>query len=269
MNIPDLPHKCFVSHSYQDAEALAALLATLPPSVEPFLFPAITVTPDRMVSNDLIRALLECPGVIYLKGGKSNQSFWVAFERDYALRAGKPVFAFDPESRTLRRDTSAPLHLPVFPSFCDDDSLVVAQALEIMRGERFFDMFDPTCLASAGVFQRTLNSALDTRLDQGGYVVLFLSHHSAGSYWIRAETRRGTNFLAADGGLRVIPVWLGHPEDSLAEEPPPGWPADHPYAPLRLSQGPYGSGLNMNRVDDLIVRLYWLICRNTQQNELT
>ena len=43
MSIPELPHKCFVSHSYQDEAARVALLATLPPSVEPFIFPAITV----------------------------------------------------------------------------------------------------------------------------------------------------------------------------------------------------------------------------------
>src|SRR5262249_34660759 len=88
-----LPHKCFISHSLQDTDARGRMLAHLPKSVEPFIFPPITLPPDRMVSTELITAILESDGLIYLKGGVSASSFWVAFERDYAQRAGKEVFA--------------------------------------------------------------------------------------------------------------------------------------------------------------------------------
>lgn len=63
-----LPRKCFISHAYLDAEVRDRLIATFPPHVEPFVFPPITVSPDRLVSTPLIEALLGCDGVIYLRG---------------------------------------------------------------------------------------------------------------------------------------------------------------------------------------------------------
>ena len=89
-----LPQKCFISHSYKDAGARERLLAQLPKGVEPFVFPPIVVFPEEMVSNKLLDAINACSGLIYLQGGASTQSFWVALERDYALRQRKPVFRY-------------------------------------------------------------------------------------------------------------------------------------------------------------------------------
>ena len=36
----------------------------------------ITVTPDQVVSNRLVQALLDCDGLIYIRGGHSDRSFW-------------------------------------------------------------------------------------------------------------------------------------------------------------------------------------------------
>src|SRR5690242_12395462 len=88
-----LPKKCFISHSFKDAEPRQELLAQLPRDVEPFVFPPIVVQPDQMVSDKLLDAIRACDGLIYLQGGASAQSFWVALERDYALRVGKSVYA--------------------------------------------------------------------------------------------------------------------------------------------------------------------------------
>jgi hypothetical protein len=82
-----LPAKCFISHAYADDAARDAFFARLPSGLAPFVFPPITVKPDEFVSDPLINAVLDCDGLIYLRGGASDHSFWVARERDYALRA--------------------------------------------------------------------------------------------------------------------------------------------------------------------------------------
>jgi len=135
-----LPHKLFISHSYKDAEARKRLLATLPKDVEPFIFPPIVVPPEQMISDKLLDAIRACDGLINLQGGASAESFWVALERDYALRQGKPVYSFDPVTDTLVRDTSQPLALKVFVSSSHHDRSEVLLILEIMR-QRYFDLW--------------------------------------------------------------------------------------------------------------------------------
>lgn len=95
MHANTLPAKCFISHAYADAAVRDALIERLPSGVTPFVFLPITVEPEAFVSDPLIDAVLDCDGMIYLRGGASDRSFWVALERDYALRVGKKVFAFD------------------------------------------------------------------------------------------------------------------------------------------------------------------------------
>lgn len=109
--------KYFVSHSYKDAAVRDGFLKTLPPQVTPYIFPPISVSPLEFVSSTLIGAILACDALIYLKEGFSSRSFWVAFERDYALRTGKPVFFYTPSTDTLSEHRDPPLDLAIFPSF--------------------------------------------------------------------------------------------------------------------------------------------------------
>lgn len=99
-----LPRRCFISHSYKDLQARQRLLESLPSAVEPIIFPLIEARSEQMLRSELIRALETCDGLIYLQGGYSDTSFWVAFERDYARRAGKPVFAYDAHSGRMSVD---------------------------------------------------------------------------------------------------------------------------------------------------------------------
>src|SRR5215467_5418686 len=110
------PGTYFISHAYRDRKPLRRLLQHLPPGVSPYVFPPIQVSPVDYVSNPLIDALARSTGVIVLKGGHSDASFWVAFERDYALRAGKLVHAFDPTTGQFERLTlhpDEPMTLPL------------------------------------------------------------------------------------------------------------------------------------------------------------
>jgi TIR domain len=257
--IGSLPRKCFVSHSYKDAEICKRLLAKLPEDIEPFHFPPITVRPEELVSNDLISAILNCDGLIYLDGGNSARSFWATFERDYAIRTGKLVFTADPVTLTVRPHTSAALDLPVFADHTHRDYDRIRRILDFMRHERFFDLWvDEQDLRSGSLWQEEISRALAERLAKGGYAVAFWSKDAATSEYMEAELRRASDRLDNLNDKVLFAL--------LDETPLPEWwlrfhePAVQLYGDSQRSE--------TNRIDDLIVRLYWLIYRNTQKNRL-
>lgn len=256
--VVSLPKKCFVSHSYRDTENKQLLRRALPSHVAPFCFPEIKVTPDQMVTNDLIRSILDCEGVIYINGGLSAQSFWVAFERDFAKRAKIPVFEFDPTTSAIIPDERPPLHLPAFPSYAVGDRARVDQILACMRDERFFDVFIQDELHASVSWMEELQTAITSRLHAGGYVVAFLSEASASSEWVRWEVETASR----EFGDRVIFAWLDRPQSLPHEFPIPQtqW--------LVLHRSDDESRMNWNEIDRLIVMLYWRICRNTHSNGL-
>jgi len=256
--VVSLAGKCFVSHSYRDTEKKQLLLRALPSHVKQFCFPEIKVTPDQMVTNDLIRSILDCEAVIYINGGLSAQSFWVAFERDFAKRAKIPVFAFDPATSAITPDECSPLHLPAFPCYASRDRARVDQILACMRDERFFDIFTQDDLQAGAQWLEELPNAMTSRLQAGGYVVAFLSAAAASSEWVRREVE----VASREFGDRVIFAWLDRPQ-SL----PHGFPIPLTQW-LVLHRSDDENSLNWNEIDRLIVMLYWLIHRNTQANGL-
>src|SRR5262249_39658098 len=155
------------------------LLSSLPDSVQPIVFPPITARPDQMVSSELIRAILQCKGLIYLMGGASERSFWVALERDYALRSGKLVYSFDPATVAISRDTSKPLDLQVFISYTRLDlqmAEIVDRVGTFMWKERHFEVFRDVYLPQGEDPKRAIGQTMQKALTKGGYVLLFWSH---------------------------------------------------------------------------------------------
>jgi Protein of unknown function DUF72 len=140
MNV-QLPPKCFISHAYADAIPRDGLIKSLPSDVEAIVFPPITVPPDQFVSNRLIESLLSCDGLIYLTGGASDSSFWVAFEHDYALRAGKQVFSADVHTLKITKHTGNALELAVFASYHRQDRARVREVADFLNRERYFDLW--------------------------------------------------------------------------------------------------------------------------------
>jgi len=116
-----LPRRCFISHAYTDRKHLNELLSALPDYVSPLIFPPIHVTPDQRVSDDLVQSILDCDGLIYIRSVLSTPSFWVNFEKDYALRSHKIVYAYSSADQRLTRDRSSPMDLRVFPSYARGD----------------------------------------------------------------------------------------------------------------------------------------------------
>ena len=187
MNIP-LPAKCFISHSYADTAARERLLRILPASVEPLIFPPIQAKPDEFVSKPLIEAILACDGLIYLRGGASDRSFWVAFERDYALRSGKPVFCYDVGRSELSPDTDKPLDLAMFPSYHGGDRERVRQICQFLDKKRNFDVWlDIEDIRPGSLFEEEIQTGLADRLQRGGYVTVFWSDKARRSGEIEKE----------------------------------------------------------------------------------
>jgi TIR domain len=258
----DLPKRCFISHSYKDSAIRQQLIDSLPKEVQPIVFPSITARPSQMISRNLISTILRCDGLIYLEGGYSQASFWVAFERDFALRARKKVFAFTPQTSHLRLDTSAPLHLPIFlcHSGTDKDYTRIERILRFMRVGRFFDIWlDQVEIGVNDTWWFALLENIQKCLHSGGYLLVFWSADAARSGWIKEQ-------LAIV--LRVTP---SHQSPKLLfalldETPLPSFAQSLEEETIAI----YGKNntLEMHGIDDLIVRLYWLIYRNTQHKGL-
>ena len=253
-----LPAKCFISHAYADSAVRDAFIENLPSGVTPFVFPPITVKPDEFVSEPLIAAVLECEGLIYLRGGASDRSFWVALERDYALRAGRQVFAFDTATSELTRDMGHPLDLAAFTSYHRQDAEQVRQIADFLTQKRHFDLWLDVKDLEPGVdWAEETSTSLSDRLGRGGYAVVFWSRNASQSSWVSQEIE-----LAAKGMLefndRVLFALL---EDCPL---PDFW--------LRFNEPSvqlYGDSARSStqRLDDLVVRLYWLIYRKSKAGD--
>jgi hypothetical protein len=205
-----------------------------------------------MISNHLLKAIDGCHCLTHLCGPASKKSPWVTLERDYALRSGKPVFSFDAATKTLRRDDAAPMDLPVFPSYTRQDKDRVDHLLRVMRDERSFDLFMDTEQIKPGVaFARVIEEGIMTRIERGGYIVLFWSNSAADSIWVEKELKEASKKYPG----RVLIAML---------EPIPLPLYLEKYVPVHLYNNDIDA-LDMNRLDDLIVRLYWLIDQNIQK----
>lgn len=254
-----LPKNCFISHSYDDEAARVRLVESLGGRCQPRVFPPITVDPDQFVSNRLIEAILDCEGLIYLRGGKSDRSFWVAFERDYALRAGKEVFSANVDTLTIEKHKGRPLDLAAFASYSHADRDRVLKIADHLKEERYFDLWvDTEQLVGGERFQEQLVGSIRDRIDRGGYVIVFWTHAAAESEWIRHEIQLASEGIS-DLNDRVIFALL----DKVPI--PEFWERFHEPA-VQL----YGDAerSETQRVDDLVVRLYWLIYRKTGHREL-
>jgi len=227
-----------------DHDPVEQLRKTLPSEIQLFLFPPIEVSPWDFVSNPLIEAILACDGVIVLSGGKSEQSFWVGFERGYALRAGKPVYVFDPPSKQISQvylDPDAPLQLPLsVHSFGHGASDIMNGIISFMATERFFDQFP-----DRGGWQQALNT-----IEKGGYLVVFISNmHLERIY------QHVANIPLRYGRNRVM---LALVDECVVPE------SYNPNLVIRLYVPEMTSQVSSNSIDDLIVRLYWMIFRNVR-----
>lgn len=269
------PGRYFISHAYEDKEALAALQESLPQGVEPLIFPPITVPPTQAVSDELISAIVSCRGLVYLSSAASLDKFWVQFERRYALRRKMPVYGFDPLSRAFRSDESGATNL-IAPFWNDGIARDRDRALEILewlQGKRSV-YASPVSGAKAGLTGPDDPASFKRKFDMlGGTVVVFVSNESFSRPWPFADADF-LNSLDMEKSERFLScsevVWLGVPDFGLVHRPYNAFTGGEPTDVLlrRMIGRTVANGraiavesngeINWNRVDDLLVHIeFW------------
>lgn len=150
----------------------------------------------------------------------------------------------------MEPDGTHPRNVSVYPSYARQDGDHVRQITDYMSRERYFQVWSDCAFVDD--VESTLHRSIQAVLDRGGYAVLFWSPEAARSSFISKEMewvwryKRDRILLALLEEVHP-PTWLG---DDL-----PPW-----LQPVQL----FGDGdrSEMNRWDDLIVRLYWLVYNN-------
>ena len=282
----DLSGRCFISHSYADSSAVQQLREHLPKKAEPVIFERVQPDPTNAVSDGIIPVLLSCNSLIHLERGQSANSFWVSFERDYALRSGLDVYAYDPYRNRLCKDDDEPLDLDVSTFFHQNDRPNVDALVNWMRDERHFDLSATVTHLRAGSMSGDAAVNLEEQLRDGGVVLCLAGTASAGTIdhvrdpGFRSYLRDDLDFFQRFRSERMAgyrdrqdphsPFKFKDDEFYIEADP-------HDYlfgvharidSELGLEWQPAGGNcldllsgqddplFNWNRVDDLIVRLY-------------
>ncbi len=285
-----MQQKLFVSHAYADDTALHRLVGcTLPDGAAPVVFPAIEVQPSQRVSDHLMRAIRDSDGLVYLDTERSQASLWVQFERNYARRLGKPVFAFDPSRRSFGADTGA----AVDPIVAVNWNMAVAR-----DGDRVRDvahhLYELHKFEIRGDKHRHIDNDMRQMLDSndglrqkmaaGGIGLLFLSNEGVCGGWhdwadpfTHRRARKDAEPIppgytderfVALSSARCLHIWLDQPDmDRIGRLLDGGMRADWPTFSRVVKVGlagpdhlvvSDGQTLDWNRVDDIMVRAFAL-----------
>jgi hypothetical protein len=248
---PDRKIRCFLSHSLGDPGALDKLIAALPAHVDAVTFPRLSEAPSDTLSKALLEKIGSCDVLVYLRGGLSETSLWMSFERRYARRRNMEVYSFDPASREVKQFTEVP-HNIIIPLMIryqgEDDDTRVYKVLQWLLSERNVDStivslpngqqgkFDVLGWEEANKNMRLVGlefhssprngPGLDRKswdfyraLRLGGTVVLFLTNAACEVPWPHADLY--LDVLARDGGDptfdRPKVVWLDPPDSGRIE----------------------------------------------------
>jgi hypothetical protein len=261
VTVGKLPGKCFLSHSFQDTEALASLREFLPAHVERVIFPREETPVQRAVSDGIVPKILECGALIYLQGGRSRTSRWVRFERDFALRAKMHVYSFDPVRKRLQRDDGEPVELRVQVLVSTEQETRTRTMLAWMREQRHFDITDVKPVRRTKEIE-----GLAERLCTAQKLVVWLldAQTAAVAALLQENVDSIKDYFVDD----MPEGWW--PPPTMYARIDPDWSApayadreidafihnqDARRFAIDLVEGVGGNDLNWNRVDDLIVQL--------------
>lgn len=175
VRLKDFPKRCFISHSYKNKAAAEKLCSSLPKDVVAVKFPRVEPLPNKAVSNQIIPKILNCSGLIYLTSNASKLSFWVSFEKDYALRSRRKVFAYNSRNRTLQRDHSRPLPLKLTVCYHSNDSNRVNRLLSWMAEKRYFKIEKSIIYSNTGSIKGDILAQLEDLLVEEGVVLWLMS----------------------------------------------------------------------------------------------
>lgn len=281
---------CFISHKYGDPALAACRRARLPRGAAPFVFKQIDADPSVAVTSHLIEAIQACESLVYLDTSMSLSSFWVGFERTYAARLGKPVYAF---RRRRIGPSIRPDHAPAIdPLVSVLTNLAVPadnERIQIVREsvwERHRFEFRGDQWRRLDNEPRQMLDSIDGRAEKfarGGIALLFLSNASITDGFfdfvdpftahranLDCETPIGHTeaVFAALPPERTLTIWLDEPdppriEAALARLDATRWAGyvrvvRHALAHPRPCVAFQANGdLHRQNLDDMIVRAYW------------
>lgn len=242
------PKNCFISCSLKDEDARDLLVKKLQNrGVEYYIFPDMKISPQKMVNHDLIDAILSHDALIYVKGGHSALSFWVAFERDYALRSGKHVFSFDSPTLQIEKSRLSPLQLPVYPIYLERDSGKLKDLFSFMKSRHIdFGSLQDTAAKKLSLSNLSEISVRDV-LNHNGFIIYFLSSDSLKSKDVLLEI----GYALETQPDRILISLL----ENVRTKDIPHFSEKIHFVQLfgdkKRAEKP--------RWDDLIVNLYWLV----------
>ena len=166
--------RCFLSHSFADEEEVNAVAARLEEAgATTEIFKLREPNPNTPVSDEIIPTILSCQNLVYLTGGESEKSFWVQFEKDYALRSKLSVYAADPQRDELYAVQEDPMELRIHTLYHRADGDRTDRLFKWMREERHFDIEITRSRLRLGAMSGDLAASLEKVLTDGG-VVLYL-----------------------------------------------------------------------------------------------
>jgi hypothetical protein len=227
-----------------DKAARRQLVESLPPNVRPHPFSAVGVAPAQFSSDEMINAMRRCDGMISIRGGQSEQSFWVTFQRDYARRIGCPLYLYNPSRKVVDLFATAPMGLRALPVYAPGDAPLAEAVIHYLRVERSFEVWPyrgPLYLPADGPSLATTINQISELTQPLTCTVLFWSGSVATNQSLQpalatlvSRPRSGVVASVHRGLQRMKAV----PND------------------LYLELAPQGQ-LDTRRADDLMVRLYW------------
>jgi hypothetical protein len=241
--------KYFVTHSHNDEEAYALLIKKLRNrGMEPFEFPPIKSHPENMDCTSLIEAILDHIALVYIQNEYSDHTFWVAFQRDYALRAHKQVYSFDPVAFKIDKSRVPPLKLPIFPSYYSLDKDRLHDLFTFMRN-RHIDLNSLITIPDSS--KKSFTESFNAVVRNGGYYLIFISSKTLKMNSVKEEL----GFAFSSHPERILVGLL----DNIDRKDIPGNTEN-----LQLIQL-FGDKKQSqeHRWDDLIVNLYWLVLKKT------
>ncbi|NRF71322.1 tetratricopeptide repeat protein [Aquincola sp. S2] len=255
-----LPTRLFISHRYSDSCSRNALLKALPSYVHPVVFEPVSVSISEFVSEKLISGVLGADGLVAIDSEESNASFWTAFERDLAMRNGKPLFAFDPKSDELRRHSVELAQLMVAHCWHPDDRTDVDRVIQYLADERGFDVFGDVkrwwrrrqTASIWGLPASRRDQALLVLRSLGANYLVFASQAFLED---KLLVKHAAEQLAGYPESTLL-CWLDDPS-SVDEPPVPFREADGARV-VTFSRRPSSRDFRVTEIDDLMVRLYWL-----------
>lgn len=257
-----LPTTVFISHSYADRDALAALLVALPDYVEPVVFAPIDVEPHEFVSEKLVSGVLGADGFVFIDSPISRRSFWTAFERDLAERKQKKMFRFDPVTKNISRHHAKPRQLFVAHLFHPAEEGQVDRVMRWLIDERSFEAF-----ADQRLEQKIPPFALQDPARRDAFLFSVRSYGAIYLLFLSSRLLKD-KALCAHAAAQVA----NHPRSTLIcwlDSPPrpPLFGGSHlktlTQAPKEIvfsfTAPPGSAAFSANELDDLGVRMFWLL----------